>query len=106
MANPGRARAEALALIARAQAPVQLTRAAIRLALDWNALPENERAELARAVAMRAAWWRKSDAQQAAADRRTYETFAGTRSLIMWRPCGNGGTLPRLDDDAEDDDDD
>jgi len=32
-----------------------LTKRCRHLALDWNALPENERAELARAVAMRAA---------------------------------------------------
>jgi hypothetical protein len=108
MADRGRALTEASSLIAKMQresaGPVELTRAQIAVARDWYALPENERVELAQAIAMRAAWWRMSDARQAAADRRTYECSAGARSLVMWRPCGNGGALPPLADNDDDDD--
>jgi hypothetical protein len=102
-----RARAQALWLIAKVQhesaTPVELTRAAIALALDWGALPENERADLARAVAARRAWWWKSSSSQAAAHRAPFERFRGARLLILWRPCGNGGARPPADDDDDDD---
>jgi hypothetical protein len=54
---------------------MEMTRAAIRLVDDWTALPANKRVEFARAIAARAAWWRLSEQEQAAVQRRRYLRF-------------------------------
>lgn len=70
----------------------ELTRAAIRLAVDWQDLPGNERAMFAEAIAARAAWWRSSEEEQARMQRQRYLRF---RKAALTAPASP----------AEDDDD-
>jgi len=72
---------------------VEATKAALQLIDDWSALPEMERADFARAIAARAAWWRLSPADRLSVAREHFLRFM--RAVL---------TAPAIDDENDDDD--
>jgi hypothetical protein len=80
----------------RIDEPVELRMSgAVALVRDWTALPEKERNDFARAIAARAAWWRKSDTQRATDERARYLRFIAAATISN-----------KADDDEADDDED
>ncbi len=75
----------------------ELTRASIKLALDWLDLGKEERDYYAGAIAARAAWARSSDEQQARIQRGRYLRF---RKAALTAPAGDVGEGDGGEDEA------